>query len=246
MVYAPLALVRKELAAFFHSLIAYVVLAVFLVGVGLFFWVFPGNVLESGLAQMDALFQYGPWFFLLLVPAVTMRALAEEFRAGTYELLATRPLGLWRIVIGKYVAALVLVALALVPTLLYMLVLGALGNPPWSLDTGAIWGAYLGLLLVAAVFVALGLFCSACTDNQVVAFVAAAFACFILFYGPELLAELPWLAAVNETVLALGLSDHYQSISRGVVDTRDLLYFLSLTALLLLATHAMLQYRTRA
>jgi ABC-2 type transport system permease protein len=232
-VQAVFALLRKETASFFNSLIAYVVLGVFLVGSGLFFWVLGGNILESGAAEMDALFNYAPWFFLLLIPAITMRSFAEERRTGTLELLFTRPLTARQLIWGKYLATMVLVCLALLPTLVYMVTVYYLGNPVGNLDVGATIGAYVGLLGIAGAFAAVGLLCSIVTDNQIVAFILAAFASFVLYQGFELAAELPALQGINENILWLGLQHHYQSISRGVVDTRDVLYFASVVVLLL-------------
>lgn len=242
---AVLALLRKEVAGFFNSLIAYVVLGVFLVGVGLFFWVLTGNILESGAAEMDALFNYAPWFFLLLIPAITMRSFAEERRTGTLELLFTRPLTARQLVWGKYLATVVLVLLALLPTGVYVASIFYLGNPVGNLDLGATAGAYIGLLGIGCAFAAIGLLCSAITDNQIVAFIASAFFCFAAYQGFELTAELPVLSNINENLLWLGLQHHYQSVSRGVVDSRDVLYFTSVVILLLGLAEIILQ-RKRA
>lgn len=220
-----LTIFRTETARFVHSLVAYVALAVFLLGTGLFVWVFPGNLLETGLADLQALFTFGPWLLLLLVPALTMRSFADEFRSGTFEWLATRPVTDWQVLLGKYLAVVALVLLALLPTLLYVVSIAALGNPPGSYDSGATWGAYLGLLLTGACFAAIGIWTSTLTDNQVVAFLMAAFACFVLWQGFGLASELVEFLAVNDVLLLLGIQAHYDSISRGVVDLRDLVYF---------------------
>jgi ABC-2 type transport system permease protein len=222
-----LVIARHEVSSFFHSLVAYVALGVFLTGLGLFFWVFPGNVLETGLAEMDAVFDFGPWLFLLLVPAVTMRSLADEFRGGTFEWLVTRPITLTQLVLGKYLAAGLLVLLALVPTLSYYLILSYLGNPPNNLDSGAVAGSYVGLLLIGLAFAAIGLWASSLTDNQMVAFLLAAFVGFALFQGLELVAGLPALAEYVQPLMNLGMEAHYRSLGRGVIDSRDVLYFLS-------------------
>ena len=221
---------RKELAATFHSLIAYVALGVFSVGLGLFFWVFPGNVLETGLAEMDALFDFGPWLLLLLVPALTMRAFADEFRAGTFEWLVTRPLTLTQLLAGKFLATGLLVALALLPGALYYTTLSLLGNPPGNLDSGATLGSALGLLLIGLAYAAIGLWASSLTENQIVAFLLSVFVSFFLLQGFEFVAELPALTAQSHWVMALGMEAHYRSLGRGVIDSRDALYFASLIA----------------
>lgn len=233
----------REIASFFNSLIAYVVLAVFLTFNGLFFWVFEGNVLESGLAELDTLFFFTPWLFLLLVPALTMRALAEEFRQGTYQLLLSKPITPAQLLAGKFLATLALVALALVPTLIYYLTLSYLGNPPGNLDVGAIRGAYLGLLLMGAAYAAIGLWSSALSDNQIVAFLIGAFVCFFFYQGFAYVAQVPSLLGVSATIGAIGMLAHYESIARGVVDVRDVLYFFSLTAVFLALTNAALRRR---
>ncbi len=227
------ALLRKEVASFFNSLIAYVVWGVFLLGIGLYFWLFPGNVLQSGLAEMDTLFSYGPLFLLLLMPAITMRSIADEVRSGTLELLLTRPISIRQLILGKYLASVVLLLLTLLPTLVYVGTLLYLGNPPSNLDGGATLGAYLGLFAVGCVFAAIGICCSALTENTIVAFILAAFICYFLYAGFDLLAELPTLTSIGTLLLQFGLHEHYQSISRGVVDTRDVLYFLSAIVLFL-------------
>lgn len=249
---------RKEISTFFNSLIGYIVIGVFLVGVGLFFWIFEGNILETGISGMDALFDFGPYLFLFLLPAVTMRAFAEEAKAGTMELLFTKPITDWQIILGKYLAALFLVLFALLPTLLYMLSvywLGILDGGPQSgglataqilsapaqgdstLDMGATWGAYIGLFFLGGIFAAIGLLTSALTRNQIESFVLGVFGCFFFFVGFDFLAGIKALDAINAFFLRLGILDHYSSISRGVVDSRDLLYFISFIVVCLVLTH---------
>ncbi len=221
-------LMKKEVAAFFNSLIAYIVIAVFLIATGLFFWIFEGNVLETGFADLDILFTIGPWFFLFLVPAITMRSFAEEIKMGTLELLYTKPVQSWQILLGKYLGVSVLVLLSLVPTLLYYASVYYLGDPPGNLDQGATIGSYLGLAGIGIVFAAIGLFASTLTDNQLVAFLIGAFLCFFWFVGLDYLARIPWLSSIQRPLMQWGIMEHYRSISRGVVDSRDLLYYLSL------------------
>lgn len=219
---------RREVSAFFNSLTAYLFIGVFLAGVGLFFWIFPENILETGAANMDTLFGMAPWFFLFLAPAITMRAFSEEFKTGTFEFLSTKPVTLWQIVLGKYLAAALLVVFSLVPTLLWYITIYVYGDPPGSLDSGAIWGAYLGLLGIGWVFAAIGLFASSLTDNQIVSFVLGAFLCFVFFAAFEFLADVALSGKNAEGVLLIGIMEHYRSISRGVIDSRDVLYYASL------------------
>ena len=227
---------RKEVAAFFNSLIAYIVIIVFLTGVGLFFWVFGDSVLITGISSMENLFAFAPWFFLFLVPAITMRSFAEEIRSGTIEMLATKPVTDWEIILGKYFAACFLIIFSLVPTFVYYLTLADLGTTPWNLDNGPIAGAYLGLIALGCVFSSVGILASALTENQIVSFIVSLFLCFFFFSGFDFLAELNSLAGINSILLRLGINEHYRSISKGVVDTRDVVYFLSFIILSLFLT----------
>lgn len=240
-----LTIFRKEVAAFFNSLIAYVVISVFLTGVGLFFWVFEYNVLETGFASMEALFDYGPYLFLFLVPAITMRAFSEELKTGTIEFLATKPVTDWQIILGKYLGAVFLVLFSLIPTLLYYASVYWLGEPVGNLDSGAAWGAYIGLFSLGCIFAAIGLFTSALTDNQIVAFILGVFLCFFFFLAFDFMAGIRALGVINTFLLKLGIMEHYRSISRGVVDTRDALYFLSFVAIALIGTRIVLDLRKR-
>jgi len=238
-------LFRKEVASFFNSLIGYLVIAVFLTGVGLFFWLFEYNVLETGLAQMDSLFDYGPYLFLFLVPAITMRAFSEEMKTGTIELLLTKPLTDWQIILGKYLAAAFLVLFSLLPTLLYLITVYQLGEPVGNVDMGAAVGAYIGLFFLGCIFAAIGLFTSALTDSQIVAFILGVFLCFFFYIGFDFLAGIKALNAVNLLFLKLGIIEHYRSISRGVIDTRDALYFISFVAITLILTRVVLDMKKR-
>lgn len=238
-----LTLFRKEVASFFNSLIAYLVISVFLTGVGLFFWVFEYNVLETLLAQMDALFDYGPYLFLFLVPAITMRAFSEEIKSGTIELLATKPITDWQIILGKYFAAAFLVLFSLLPTLLYVASVWWLGSPMGNLDLGATMGAYLGLFFLGCIFAAIGLFTSALSDSQIVAFILGVFVCFFFFIGLDFMAGIKALNEVNAFFLKLSIIEHYRSISRGVIDTRDALYFVSFVAVALILTKMVLNVK---
>ena len=228
----------KEINTFFSSLIGYITIGVFLVILGLIMFVFPDtSLLEYNFATLDQLFDIAPMIFMLLIPAITMRFFAEENQQGTIELLATKPVTDLDIVLGKYFAALLLVLFALLPTLLYYYTVYQLGSPPGNLDSGAILGSYIGLIFLAGAFVAIGLFASSLTDNQIVAFVLAAFLGFLFFYGFFYLSKLPvFVGKVDDVVQMAGMDYHYNSISRGVLDTRDLIYFLSLIGLFLAMT----------
>lgn len=238
-------LFRKEISAFLSSLIGYIVVIVFLLINGLFLWVFRGefNVFEFGYASLDSLFMIAPFIFLFLIPAITMRSFAEEKRSGTIELILTKPLTDLQIVMAKYFAGLTLVVIALLPTLVYVITVYQLGMPNEKIDLGGTWGSYIGLLLLGAAFVAIGLFSSTITDNQIVAFILAVFLCGFFFIGFEFLYSLDLFGKVDLLIKSLGISDHYKSISRGVVDTRDLIYFLSVTGFFILLSKASLERR---
>lgn len=240
-----IAIYFREINAFFSSLIGYVVIGVFLVLMGLLLWVLPEySILDSRFATLDTLFAMAPQVFLFLIPAVTMRSFAEEMQTGTLELLVTRPLSDWQIVTGKFLACLTLVIFALLPTLLYYFTVYQLGAPPGNLDSGGIFGSYIGLLFLAAAFVAIGLFASSLTQNQIVAFLLAAFLCFFFFQMFDLLSRLPiFFGKTDDIVQAIGIQYHYDSMSRGLVDTRDVVYFLSLIVLFLAATVVSLDRR---
>ena len=226
---------RKEISAFFSSLIGYIVVGVFLLLMGLVMWVFPDySVLDSNYATLDTLFGMAPLVFLFLIPAVTMRTLAEEKQSGTIELLATRPISDWQIVGGKFLACWLLVAFALLPTLLYYVTVYQLGSPKGNLDTGGIAGSYIGLLLLAGAFTAIGVLASSLTNNQIVAFVLATFLCFFMYLGFDFLSRLPiFYGKTDDVVQSIGMDYHYNALSRGVLDTRDLVYFGSIITVFL-------------
>ncbi len=228
-------ILKKEITAYLSSLVAYVTIGVFLLVLGLFLWVFPeSSILDYGYAGLDSLFSTAPYLFMFLVPAITMRSLAEERREGTFELLLTRPLTDWQIVLGKYFASVILVLFALLPTLVYYFSVYQLGNPVGDIDTGAVIGSYIGLFLLGACFAAIGLFASSISKNQVIAFTIAVFLCFFFYSGFDSLSQI--LSLQNLTLEDLGISGHYQSVSRGVLDTRDLVYFLILSGIFIWLT----------
>ncbi len=236
-------LVLKEVRGFLGSLIGQVVVVVFLLLTGLFLWVFPNNILDTGYADLAPLFFIAPWVFLFLVPAVTMRSFSEERRTGTIELLLTKPLTEMQLVLAKYLAAVILIVFALLPTLVYWYSLHELAIPKGNLDTGGIIGSYIGLLLLASCFGAIGVFASSITENQVVAFMIAVFLCFFLYLGFDLVASFDAFGVLEGPIKSIGIQEHYASLSRGVVDLRDVLYFLGTIAVFLLLTRTALQSR---
>jgi ABC-2 type transport system permease protein len=232
----------KELSGFFSSLTGYVVIAVFLITNSLFLWVFPGdyNIIDRGFAGLDTLFFLAPWIFLFLVPAVTMRFFSDEQRSGTIELLFTRPLTRYQIILAKYFAGIVLVLFSLLPTLVYFVTVGIYGKPAWNLDTGAFWGSLIGLFFLAAVYVAIGVFASALSKNQIIAFLVAVLMSFFFFVGFEAVSTLEFWGHFGNVIDKLGINAHYKSVSRGVVDTRDVVYFLAVGTVFVFSTKVLL------
>ncbi|ATP57259.1 gliding motility-associated ABC transporter permease subunit GldF [Pedobacter ginsengisoli] len=222
------AVFKRELFSLLNSLMAYITIGVFLLASGLLLWVFPDtSILEYGYVELTGFFSLAPFLFMFLIPAVTMRSFAEERREGTYILLASRPLTDWQIIMAKYCACLVLVLLALIPTLVYYYSVYKLGMPVGNIDTGAVIGSYLGLLLLGSSFVGIGIFASSITKNQVIAFAVAVFICFVTYSGFDALSKIFAMRYLESVFLAISVNEHYQSISRGVLDTRDLVYFIS-------------------
>jgi ABC-2 type transport system permease protein len=240
-----LAIFRKEISGFFSSLTGYIVIIVFLLINSLFMWVFPGewNILDSGYAGLDTLFLLSPWIFLFLVPSVTMKMIAEEKKTGTLELIYSKPVTERSIVYGKYFSSVVLVLLALIPGIIYYVSVWLLGEVPGNLDRGGTMGAFIGLFFLAAVYASAGLFASSLTDNQVVSFIIAVMISFFMFMGFDSIAYLPGLKKIDELVLWLGINEHYKSISRGVIDLRDILYFIGVVLIFNEATRLVLLSR---
>ena len=236
-----LSILTKEISGFFSSLVAYITMAAFLLVTGLFLWVFPdSSILEYGYAGLDSFFNIAPYIFMFLIPAITMRSLAEEQKDGTFELLATRPVSDWQIVLGKFLASLAIVVLTLFPTLIYYITVYQLGISIGNVDTGAVTGSYLGLILLGAAFTSIGLFTSSLGKNQIIAFTLAMFLCFFTYSGFDSLSRIISMQGIENFLSSLGINQHYQSISRGVLDSRDLIYFLSFTAVFLLFTKTIL------
>jgi len=235
----------KEITSFFSSLAGYVVIFVFLLANGLFLWVFKGNlnIPDSGYATLESLFILAPWVFLFLVPAITMRMFAEEKRIRTIELLLTRPLADMQVVLAKFMSAFILVILSIIPTLIYFLSVSRLGAPPGNIDTGATWGSYFGLLFLAGIYTAIGIFISSITENQIIAFIFTLLISFIFYIGFDYIASLDIFGSLANVIVKFGINEHYRSVSRGVIDTRDILYYLSVIFIFLLLTKIVLQSR---
>ncbi len=238
-------LLKKEISGFLNSVLGYVVISVFLIVNGLFLWVFPieSNILDFGYANIDGLFLIAPFVFLFLIPAITMRFFAEEKKTGTIELLMTRPLSDLHVILAKYFAGLILVIISLLPTLIYFLSVYQLGFPKGNIDTGGMWGSYIGLLFLGASFVAIGLFASSLTDNQIISFILAVVLSGFIYMGFEFIYGLDLFGDVDLLVKTLGISSHYSAMSRGVIDTRDILYFVSVVVLFLLLTKLSVESR---
>lgn len=237
----------KEINSFFSSIVGYVALLVFLVACGLFLWIIPQySILEYGYASMDRFFEIAPWLLLLLVPAITMRSFADEFRTGTIEWLYTKPVTDVDIIVGKYLATLVLIVFAILPTFIYVYTISTLSFPDIGLDSGAIIGSYIGLFFLAATFAAVGVFCSSLTANQVVGFLISLLSCYLLYTGFEQLSKLPSFSqGIDYYLSMIGIEFHYNSISRGVIDSRDVVYFLSVIVLFVSLTRFSLNNRTK-
>ncbi|GAB4239478.1 MAG: gliding motility-associated ABC transporter permease subunit GldF [Ekhidna sp.] len=231
----------KEINDFLDSLIAYVVIGLFLIGMGLLTWVFPEtNVLDYGYASMETVFIVAPYVFMFLIPAITMKSFAEEKRGGTIELLFTLPFKDIEIVAGKFLASWVLVLFSILPTIIYYFSISYLGNPPGNLDTAGIIGSYLGLMLLGGVFSTIGILASALTGNQIVAFILASFLCFTLYAGFESLASIDIWSDTSYYIKQLGILSHYESLSKGLINLADVVYFISIMVMMLYFTRLVL------
>lgn len=238
-------LLKKEVSNFLSSLIGFIVIIVFLIINGLFLWFIPldFNILDYGYAGLDGLFLISPFVFLFLIPAITMRSFADERKSGTIEILLTKPITDMQIILAKYFASIVLIVFSLLPTLIYLFTVYQLGLPKGNLDMGGIWGSYIGLLLLGAAFAAIGVFSSSITDNQIVSFIISVFLCGSIYMGFELIYSLSLFGQFDLFIKSLGISHHYASISRGVIDSRDILYYLSIITFFVLLTKLSLQSR---
>ncbi len=226
----------REIKSFFGSPIGYLVIAVFLLLNGLFLWVFEGdyNILNSGFADLSPFFTIAPWILIFLIPAVTMRSFSDEKKQGTIELLMTKPLSIWQIVNGKFLGAFLLIVIAIIPTFIYVYVISTLGMPEGNIDMGSTLGSYFGLLFLIAGYTAVGVFTSTLSENQIVAFILSVFLCFVLYFGFDGIAT--FVKSMEDIIASLGMNYHFKSMSRGVIDSRDVIYFVSLTILFLSMT----------
>ncbi|MHA7060086.1 gliding motility-associated ABC transporter substrate-binding protein GldG [Aquimarina sp. M1] len=242
-----LAVIRKEINTFFATTVGYLVIGIFLILNGLFLWVFKGqfNILDSGFADLSPFFLIAPWILLFLIPAITMRSISEEKKQGTLELLLTKPFKIWQLVAGKYIGSLFLIILALVPSLLYILTINQLGSPTGNLDVGSTIGSYIALLLLSATYTAIGTFSSSITNNQIVAFLIGLFLCFLFYFGFNGLANYQFLGTTDYTIEQIGIQLHYERISQGIIDTRDLVYFISVIILFIFLTTIVLHKRAK-
>lgn len=239
------ALYKKEISSFLNSLIGYIVIIVFLFFNGLFIWIIEGNlnVLDSGYATLESLFIIAPWLFMFLIPAITMRMISEEKRNRTLELLLTKPLTDFQIVMSKFLAGITLVIVALLPTAVYYVTLYYLGETNGNIDRGGTIGSYVGLIFLAASYVAMGLFSSSLTQNQIVSFLIGVLLCFFMFTGWESLSSFDVLGGLESIVNRIGINDHYRSLSRGLIDSRDVIYFIGFVSIFFMATITSLKSR---
>lgn len=230
-------ILKKEINEFLNSLIAYVVIGIFLIGIGLLMWVFPeSNVMDYGYASMETLFAMAPYVFMFLIPAITMKSFAEEKRNGTIELLSTLPFRDIEIVVGKFFAGFLLALFSILPTLVYYFSLSYLGNPVGNIDTAGIIGSYIGLVLLAAIFTSLGVLSSALTGNQIVSFILAAFLCFVFYIGFDSIAAINVWSDTSYLIRQIGILAHYESLSKGLIDLSDVVYFISMIVLVVYIT----------
>jgi ABC-2 type transport system permease protein len=239
------ALFKKELSYFLYSFTGYVIMAVFLIMTGLVLWILPGsgNIADAGFATLDPLFGLAPYFFLFLIPAITMKSFSEEMKSGTLEFLLTKPLSELAVIMAKHLAGVLLLLVSLLPTSIYYISVYQLGNPVGNIDSGATWGSYIGLLLLGSSFVSVGVFCSALTENQVVAFILAVFASFLSYSGFSSAASIPIFSSIQFLLDYLSIDTHYSSISRGVVDSRDVIYFITFNAVFIFSTKLVIEKR---
>lgn len=226
----------REIKSFFGSPIGYLVIAIFLLLNGLFLWVFEGdfNILKSGFADLSPFFTLAPWILIFLIPAVTMRSFSDEKKQGTIELLMTKPLSAWQIVNGKFLGAFLLIVIAIIPTFIYVYVISTLGNPEGNIDMGSTLGSYFGLLFLIAGYTAIGVFTSTLSENQIIAFITSVFLCFVFYFGFDGIST--FIKSFEDIIASIGMNYHFKSMSRGVIDSRDVIYFVSITIVFLSMT----------
>lgn len=239
-----LAIFRKEISSFFSSIIAYFVISIFLIANGVFLWVLPdSNIFDFGYANLNSLFELAPWVFMFLIPAVTMRSFAEERKNGTLEIILTKPLSDYQIIIGKYLAGLTLVIFSILPTLLYYYTVYFLASPVGNIDSGGIIGSYIGLFFLASIYVSIGIFASSLNDNQIISFIISLFICFFFYVLIDLIRGLFLISPIDPILQFLSISTHYSSISRGIIDSRDIIYFISFNAIFIVLTKMIIERR---
>jgi len=239
-----IAILRKEIAGFFSSVIAYLVIIVFFAITGVFLWIIPEtNIYDSGYASLDQLFEIAPWVFMFLVPAITMRAFAEERKTGTLEIILSKPITDTQLITGKYLAGITLVFLSILPTLIYYYSVYHLAAPVGNMDTGGTWGSFIGLLLLGSAYVAIGIFSSVITDNQIISFIISMLICFFFYILIDMLSGLLLISPLDPILEFLSLNTHYISISRGVLDSRDLIFFISFSAVFIILSRLIIEKR---
>ena len=238
------AIYKKEINSFFSSIIAYVVIIVFLTVNGIFLWVIPDtNIFDFGYSTLDPLFEIAPYVFMFLVPAITMRSFAEERKAGTLEILLSKPITDFQLIMGKYLANLSLVLFSLLPSLIYFFTVYQLSVPAGNMDIGGTWGSYIGLFFLGAIYVSFGIFASVINDNQIISFITALFLCFLFYTLIDLFRGLIMISPIDPFLEFLSINTHYVSISRGVIDSRDIIYFISMSAFFLILAQLVIEKR---
>ncbi len=232
-------LIYKEVSSFFNSLSGYIVISIFLVCTGLFLWVIPGqiNIIDIGYADLFSFFIIAPQLYLFLIPAICMKLFSEERKNGTLELLLTRPISTYTIVISKYLAAFILVIISLIPTLIYVYSIYSLASPVGSIDMGLVWGSYIALMFLATIYIAVSIFAGAFTNSQLTSFIYSITLCFIMYSGFDYIATIPILAQLENEISFMGINSHYSPMARGVIDTRDIMYFISVSTLFIYLTN---------
>lgn len=237
-----LTLYLKEIKGFLSTLQGYIISGLFILTTALFLWVIPGswNIPMSGYASLNGFFELAPWLYLFFIPAISMRIFADEYHTGTIELILTRPIRKINIVLAKYLATVTLIIIALIPTLIWIFSVSSMAQPSGNIDFGAIWGSYIALILLGSSYAAIGVFGSSLTNNQVVAFLITLALCFLMYSGFGLLGSAPGINKLTGYMTALGIESHYQSMSRGVIDSRDVLYFMSVILFFILSTRFIL------
>ena len=240
-----IALFRKEISQFFGSLTGLLTIILFLLVNALFLWIFSGdfNLLDFGFANMDSFFMLSPIIFLIFIPAICMRLFSEEYQSGTMESLLTKPISLWNVVFSKFLAANVLVLFAIIPTLIYFVSIYYLGETIGNLDIGGIMGSYFGLFMLSSAFVSIGIFASSVSNNQVVAFLIAIMINVLIYFGFDIISEIPSFQNWGLFISNLGISSHYNMMSKGVLDSRDIMYFLSICFLFLMLCRTIIQQK---